>query len=155
MLFQGVWFMALFLESNAIIPGLTIVVLMIYLSKQRQQDLCLLLCGLPLALGFEWLASSLNLLSFKVSPFPVWLMILWATLLLTINTSMQFLQTLPWYLAWLVCALCAPASYYAGMRFDVLNTELTICHFWLFYGTGWATMFIAIITINKRFLARK
>ncbi|MCK8124152.1 DUF2878 domain-containing protein [Pseudoalteromonas sp. 2CM39R] len=154
-LFQGVWFMALLLEHNSLIPALVVVALMIYLSKQREQDSWLLLCGLPLALGYEWLASSLNLLAFKVTPFPLWLAVLWAALLLTINTSMQFLQKLPWYIAWGVCALFAPASYYAGMRFEVLNTELVVWQFWLVYGLGWASMFMAIIAINKRFLAAK
>uniref|UniRef100_UPI0025910555 DUF2878 family protein n=1 Tax=uncultured Pseudoalteromonas sp. TaxID=114053 RepID=UPI0025910555 len=75
--------------------------------------------------------------------------------LLTINTSMQFLQKLPWYIAWGVCALFAPASYCAGMRFGVLNTELVLWQFWFVYGLGWASMFMTIIAINKRFLAAK
>jgi hypothetical protein len=154
-LFQGVWFMALLLEQQAVIPALGVVGLMIYLSEQRKQDLLLLVCGLPLALGFEWLATSLNLLSFKVYPFPFWLVLLWGALLLTINTSMQFLQKLPWYLGWLVCALFAPGSYYAGARFGVLNIDISLWMFWLCYGISWASMFMALIVINKRYLTSK
>ncbi|MCQ8880345.1 DUF2878 domain-containing protein [Pseudoalteromonas shioyasakiensis] len=154
-LFQGVWFMALLLEHNSLIPALAVVAVMIFLSTQRRQDIWLILCGLPLALGYEWLASSFNLLAFKESPFPLWLAVLWTALLLTINTSMKFLQKLPWYIGWGVCALFAPASYYAGMRFEVLNTQFAIWQFWLIYGLGWASMFMIIITINKRFLASK
>jgi hypothetical protein len=154
-LFQGVWFMALLLEQKSILPALVCVSLMMYLSLQRRQDAFLLVFALPIALTFEWLATSFNLLSFKVSPFPFWLAVLWAALLLTVNTSMQFLQKLPWYLAWLICAVFAPASYFAGARFGVLNIELPVWQFWIMYGTGWASIFLVIITLNNRMLANK
>ena len=154
-LFQGVWFSALLLERDAVIPASFIICLMLFLSEQRKQDILLLACGLPIALGYEWLASGFELINYKVSPLPLWLAFLWAALLLTINTSMQFLQKLPWYFSWLVCLAFAPASYYAGIRFGVLSTDLTVVSFWLYYGLGWATMFVCIITFNKRFLAAK
>ena len=94
-LFQGVWFSALLLERDAVIPASFIICLMLFLSEQRKQDIQLLACGLPIALGYEWLASGFELINYKVSPLPLWLAFLWAALLLTVNTSMQFLQKLP------------------------------------------------------------
>ncbi|WP_405128750.1 DUF2878 domain-containing protein [Pseudoalteromonas sp. PB2-1] len=147
--------MALLLEQKSILPALVCVALMMYLSLQRRQDVFLLVFALPIALTFEWLATALNLLSFKEAPFPFWLVVLWSALLLTVNTSMQFLQKLPWYLAWLLCAVFAPASYFAGARFEVLNIELPLWQFWIMYGAGWASMFLAILILNNRMLAKK
>ncbi|XKF03770.1 DUF2878 domain-containing protein (plasmid) [Pseudoalteromonas mariniglutinosa] len=149
-LFQGVWFMALFLENTAILPGLTVICLMFYLSKQKQQDAILLSYGLLIALGFEWLATQLQLLSFNILPLPAWLVMLWAALLLTLNTSMDFLTRLPWYFAVLACSVFAPASYLAGARFGVLNIEVPVWQFWSVYGVMWAIMFFVIMLINKR-----
>lgn len=147
--------MALLLEQKSILPALVCVALMMYLSLQRRQDVFLLVFALPIALTFEWLATALNLLSFKEAPFPFWLVLLWSAFLLTVNTSMQFLQKLPWYLAWLLCAVFAPASYFAGARFEVLNIELPLWQFWIMYGAGWASMFLAILILNNRMLAKK
>ena len=147
--------MALLLEQKSILPALVCVALMMYLSLQRRQDVFLLVFALPIALTFEWLATALNLLSFKEAPFPFWLVVLWSALLLTVNTSMQFLQKLPWYLAWFLCAVFAPASYFAGARFEVLNIELPLWQFWIMYGAGWASMFLAILILNNRMLAKK
>lgn len=147
--------MALLLEQKSILPALVCIALMMYLSLQRRQDVFLLVFALPIALTFEWLATALNLLSFKEAPFPFWLVVLWSALLLTVNTSMQFLQKLPWYLAWLLCAVFAPASYFAGARFEVLNIELPLWQFWIMYGAGWASMFLAILILNNRMLAKK
>ncbi|MBB1293480.1 MAG: hypothetical protein ACJAVX_000591 [Pseudoalteromonas rhizosphaerae] len=148
LLFQGVWFLALFLEQRAIIPILLIIILMLCLSQQKQQDMLLLCYGLMISLSFEYLMVEVGFLSFSISPFPLWFILLWCALLLTINTSMQFLHRTPWYLAMLLCAVFAPASYIAGARFGALEVHPVVWQFWLIYGFAWSLMFNFIRMIN-------
>ncbi|MBE0457936.1 MAG: DUF2878 domain-containing protein [Pseudoalteromonas prydzensis] len=149
-LFQGVWFMALLLEDSANLAIAAVIVLMLLLSKQRKQDSLLLLLGLSIALGFEYLMVQLNFLGFKSNPYPIWFVLLWSALLLTVNTLMQFLTRLPWYLSVVVCAMFAPASYWAGARFEVITIAQPLWLFWLVYGLSWALMFNCIIFVNKK-----
>ena len=142
--------MALLLEDTANLPIAAVLVLMLMLSKQRKQDSLLLVFGLMMALSFEYLMVQLDLLVFKSTPYPVWFILLWSALLLTVNTSMQFLTRLPWYLSVVICAVFAPASYWAGARFEVLSIAQPLWLFWLVYGLGWALMFNCIIFVNKK-----
>ena len=142
--------MALLLEDTANLPIAAVLVLMLMLSKQRKQDSLLLVFGLMIALSFEYLMVQLDLLVFKSTPYPVWFILLWSALLLTVNTSMQFLTRLPWYLSVVICAVFAPASYWAGARFEVLSIAQPLWLFWLVYGLSWALMFNCIIFVNKK-----
>ena len=148
-LFQGVWFLALLLENKALLPTFGIVILMLFLSQQKKQDMFLLVIGLCIALVFEFVMVKFELLGFKTYPFPLWFVLLWSALILTINTSMQFLTRLPWYVSLFVCALFAPASYWAGARFDVITVAQPIWFFWLAYGLSWGVMFNCILVTNK------
>ncbi|MDQ9089985.1 DUF2878 domain-containing protein [Pseudoalteromonas haloplanktis] len=149
-LFQSVWFMALFLENSANFLIAAVLILMLWLSKQRKQDSLLLLLGLSIALCFEYIMVQFDLLGFKSNPYPIWLVLLWSALLLTVNTSMQFLTRLPWYLSCVLCTVFAPASYWAGARFEVITIAQPLWFFWLVYGLSWALMFTLIIFANKK-----
>ncbi|GAA58995.1 hypothetical protein P20652_0854 [Pseudoalteromonas sp. BSi20652] len=80
----------------------------------------------------------------------MWLVFLWAALLLSLNTSMGFLSKLKLWQAFLVCLAFAPASYWAGARFNVISLGLPLWQFWLFYGVLWSAFFTAILYINQR-----
>ena len=126
---------------------------MFYLSKQKKQDAALVAIGLFIALTFEFFMVYLGLLHFKVAPFPFWLVLLWGALLLCLNTSMQFLNSLPRYLAIVLCGLFAPASYWGGARFEVLTIYEPLWQFWLIYGLAWSLMFNCIMQINHQLAA--
>ncbi|MBG9991081.1 DUF2878 domain-containing protein [Pseudoalteromonas sp. NZS37] len=149
-LFQAVWFLSLLLEANSLLFSGLIIVLMFCLSKQKKQDSLLLIKALPLALLLEFIAVKLGLLEFKVYPFPLWLVFLWAALLLSLNTSMVFLSKLKLWQAFLVCMAFAPASYWAGARFGVISLGLPLWQFWLVYGALWSTVFTVILFINQK-----
>jgi hypothetical protein len=149
-LFQAVWFLSLLLESGSILFSSLIILLMVYLSKQKKHDVILVLSTLPLALLAELLAVQLGLLTFNSDPIPVWLSLLWVALLLCINTSMVLLSKLKLWLVFVVCCAFAPASYWAGARFEVLGIGVPLAWFWLCYGALWASVFSSIIFINKK-----
>lgn len=153
MLFQTVWFLSLFLEAESVLYTSVIVVLMFVLSKQHKHDALLLAKALPIALLCEYTAVQLNLLEFKVSPFPLWLALLWAALLLCINTSMAFITKLKCWQAYLVCLAFAPISYYSGAQFGVLSIYSPVWSFWLLYGALWAAAFTIILFINLKIKA--
>lgn len=123
---------------------------MFYLSKQRAQDALLVCTGLPLALLTEFIAVKLGLLEFKVYPFPIWLALLWSALLLSLNSSMHFLSKLNFWQIYVVCLLFAPASYWAGARFDVIKLGLALWQFWFVYGLLWSALFTVIVLLNKK-----
>ncbi len=150
MLFQTVWFLSLFFEAQSVLYTSVIVVLMFALSKQRKLDALLLVKALPIALLCEYLATELNLLEFKVSPFPLWLVLLWAALILCLNTSMAFITNLKVWQAYLVCLAFAPISYYSGAQFGVLDIYTPVWAFWLLYGALWAAAFSLILIINQK-----
>ncbi|AZN34411.1 DUF2878 domain-containing protein [Pseudoalteromonas agarivorans] len=152
-LFQTVWFLSLFLEAQSVLYTSGIVVLMFVLSKQHKLDALLLVKALPIALLCEYLAVQLNLLEFKVSPFPLWLALLWAALLLCLNTSMAFITNLKLWQAYLVCLAFAPISYYSGAQFGVLSIYSPVWAFWLLYGALWAAAFTLILIINQKIKA--
>ena len=149
-LFQAVWFLSLLLESSSVVFSSAIIALMFYLSKQKKHDALLVLVALPLALLSEFIAVKSGLLEFKVSPFPVWLALLWFALLLSINTSMRFLISLKLWQVFIICLVFSPASYWAGARFEVLNLGLPLLEFWLVYGALWAAVFTLIILANLK-----
>lgn len=145
--------MALLLEQDSLLPNALLIALMAYLSKQKKQDGLLVVVGLIIALSFEYFMVYLGLLTFNSTPFPLWLVLLWCALLLCLNTSMHFLNRLPWYLSVLLCAVFAPASYLAGARFEVLVIPLPIWQFWLIYGLAWSVMFNSIMQLNHKIAA--
>ena len=149
-LFQAVWFLSLLLEGQSLLFSAGIIVLMFYLSKQKKQDALLLLKALPIALLLEYIAVELGLLSFKVDPFPIWLVLLWAALLLSLNTSMHFLSRLRLWQVFVFCLIFAPASYWAGARFNVINLGLPLWQFWVAYGVIWSAAFTFIVFINQK-----
>ncbi|MFY8327398.1 DUF2878 domain-containing protein [Pseudoalteromonas sp. ZZD1] len=142
--------MALLFENSAVIPVLCIIGLMLYLSRQIKRDSLILVIGLMIALLFEYMMVKLELIGFNTHPYPLWFVLLWSALLLTINTSMQFIARLPWYSAIAVCALFAPMSYWAGARFEVITIAEPLWFFWLVYGLAWAAMFNFIIFVNNK-----
>jgi hypothetical protein len=149
-LFQAVWFLSLLLEGKSLLFSAIVIVLMFYLSKQKKQDALLLLKALPIALLLEYISVELGLLAFKVDPFPLWLVFLWAALLLSLNTSMHFLSRLKFWQVFVVCLVFAPASYWAGARFNVIDLGLPLWQFWLAYGAMWSAAFTFIVLINQK-----
>ena len=95
------------------------------------------------------MATALNLVSLKPFPFGWW----YFGLRYAYRNINAFLQKLPWYLAWLLL-LYLHLLNFAGARFEVL-IELPLWQFWIMYGAGWASMFLAILILNNRMLAKK
>lgn len=149
-LFQAVWFLSLLLEGQSIYVTPLVIALMFYLSKQKKHDAILIFKALPLGLLGEYIAVKIGLLEFHSYPFPLWLVFLWASLVLCINSSMSFLTSLKFWQAFLVCLAFAPASYWAGARFGVLNLQFPLIQFWLIYGLIWSSMFTLILFINSK-----
>jgi hypothetical protein len=67
---------------------------------------------------------------------------------------MVFLSTLKRWQVFILCLLFAPASYWAGARFEVLYLQLPVAWFWLTYGVLWASVFTFIIVVNAKIKQR-
>lgn len=154
LLFQAVWFFCLLLEARSVVFSSIIIVLMFYLSKQKKHDALLVLTMLPLAVIAEAVAVQLGLIAFHSYPIPFWLALLWIALLLCINTSMLFLSKLKLWQVFILSLVFAPASYWAGARFEVLYLTQPILGFWFTYGLLWASVFTVIIFTNAKIKQR-
>lgn len=150
-LFQSVWWLAFVFQHQALLPMVGIIALMLYLSDCKKRD-ALLLLTLPLAIFLEWVATQLSLLSFgsESMSVPLWLIALWAALLLTINHSLAFLSRIKPIWCLLACFVLAPPSYLGAARFEVISIDTDVVTFYLAYGLMWALTFTGIILINNK-----
>ncbi|MBQ4833421.1 DUF2878 domain-containing protein [Pseudoalteromonas sp. MMG010] len=149
-LFQAVWFTTLLLEEHAIFISCTVILIMFYLSKQKTQDIILLITALPLAIGLELLSVYFNLITFKTSFIPLWLVLLWAALLLCINSSMALVTRIKPPNAFIICMLFAPLSYLGAANFGAFTLSVATWQFYLVYGFLWASVFCCILQINNK-----
>ncbi|MCG7544166.1 DUF2878 domain-containing protein [Pseudoalteromonas sp. MM17-2] len=147
-LFQSCWWAAFFWQNDALPMMAALIVMMLALSEKRKQDI-LLLASLPIALLLETSAAQFALLQFEGAWIPWWLVLLWVSLLLTINHSLRFITRLPLWQCFFLCWVCAPFSYLGAARFEVLSTPLPWWQFYLVYGLLWASAFTVIIVINR------
>ena len=90
------------------------------------------LAGVSILLGFliETAVIQTGILSYvnSITPTkfaPVWILILWANLALTLNGCLSWLQGRYW-LASLLGALGGPLTYFGGMKLGAATTELPI-----------------------------
>lgn len=150
-LFQSSWWAAFFLQHQAVVPMLIIVALMLVLSDRRSLDLRLCAAAL-LGWGLELGAHALGLLTFNTPWMPLWLAVLWLSLILTINHSLRFINGLTLWQCFALCWLAAPSSYLGAAQFGVLHISVPWWQFYLLYGAMWAATFTLIVVINKRLI---
>ncbi|MFY8274803.1 DUF2878 domain-containing protein [Pseudoalteromonas sp. SSDWG2] len=149
LLFQSSWWAAFFFQNDALIVMVGIALVMLMLSHKRRLDA--LLCGtFILGCVLELVANHLGLLHFDSPLLPLWLAALWVSLILTINHSLDFINSLKTWQCFALCWLVAPLSYLGAARYEVIQVSAPWWSFYLFYGFLWALTFSVIVVINKR-----
>jgi len=122
--FQIAWFACILgaatqQEVIAIFLGLVCVIFNLWLSPQPRIDLSLVFKGVLLGIVVDSLLIQLGFISFTTqfwsSVSPIWMWIIWAAMMTTLNASMRWLKP---YLALsaLLGALLGGLSYLAGVR---------------------------------------
>jgi hypothetical protein len=143
--FQLIWFLSIYgaaAQREFITLPLCLIFLAVnlFLSKNLMADLTLILQGVILGIFIDTSLIHLGVISFKSQYWsqisPVWMWVIWAGLLSTVNSSMSWLKSRQ-VMAGFLGLIFAPLSYWAGVRigagvFNNLNSALiTIGSIWL------------------------
>ena len=123
--FQAAWFCALYFQDNALWVLLLSLAADFYLLKQRQQDLSRLIWVTVIGGGADALLSLTGVFVFPDQQLiPYWLLLLWAHFALSLNYSMFWLASKPYWLKSLCAGIFAPLSYLAGVKFSAVTLPL-------------------------------
>ncbi|QWD80619.1 DUF2878 domain-containing protein [Polynucleobacter sp. MWH-Spelu-300-X4] len=128
-------------ECLAIVLGLFGVAINIYQGHEPRRDFELLVKGILLGIVVDTLLIQLNLISFTTNYWkaisPVWIWVIWAGFLSTVNHSLSWLKD-RLVLAAIFGSVMGPLSYWAGVslgagHFDYPNKSLLVISIvWLF-----------------------
>ncbi|MBD1584054.1 DUF2878 family protein [Pseudoalteromonas sp. S16_S37] len=146
-LFQACWLLAFLYQGKAALPMLVLCLLLLLTHKNYVKQLALLSLTLPLGIGIEYFSIYSGLIAHPERSIPIWLVILWIAFILTFDSSLRAIITLPHYLGVAVIALVAPASYLAAANFGVFDILVPIVQFYVTFSASWlaCTLFFIII----------
>lgn len=152
-LFQISWFACVLggarnLAWYGVAVALLNLILQIYLSKNRQLDIRLVLSALALGLIFDAIPLHMGWISFADMPYwsdalaPAWMLALWAMLATTLNVSLVWLKPKP-ILSVLLGALSGPLAYLAGAKLGAMQIHnMQASMIYLALGWGLAMWFL-------------
>lgn len=144
--FQLTWFACILgAASGWELLGVTIgFMAVIYNLKQAAQfgfELKLLIKGVLLGLVIDTSLIHLNLISFETHYWkdisPIWMWVIWASLMTTLDSSMAWLKD-QLFLGAILGAIAGAASYFAGIRLgaghfqNTINSLIVIAVAWFF-----------------------
>ncbi|BFM19164.1 DUF2878 domain-containing protein [Gilvimarinus japonicus] len=151
-LFQVGWFVCLLGGSVWALPFTALALVIHAKFIQHSPREWRLLAGFALA-GIIWdgLLMSVGLISFALPQdtvliagqfaiIPTWLICLWVLFATTVNHSLYWLAPYPW-LAGLLTAFFAPASYYAGVQLSEAQLSQPYWQPLLAVACGWGVVF--------------
>ena len=122
--FQAVWFICILgaaqqWELTALFISLGILIGAVLISENRQHDLYLILIGVCLGFVIDTAMIQLGLMSYATHYWqnvsPVWMSLIWAALVLTLQSSMSWLSH-RYLLSAILGAISGPFAYWAGVR---------------------------------------
>ncbi|WP_152087660.1 DUF2878 domain-containing protein [Pseudoalteromonas sp. A25] len=146
-LFQACWLLALFYQANALWLMCIVCVLLLITNHSFKKQCLLLVLALPAGLSVELVAIYTGMIQHPENALPSWLVVLWIAFILTFDSSLKGILSLPRYLGAIVVAAFAPASYIAAANFGVFEIMVSTSQFYAVFGTAWlaCTLFFIII----------
>ncbi|TMN35557.1 DUF2878 family protein [Pseudoalteromonas sp. S2755] len=150
LLFQSIWFAALFFQADALWFMLVGCLVMLAGHQNKRLNLVLALVGSTIGMGIELIAVKTQLISYQGSELlPLWLWVLWIALVLTVNNALSKLLTLKAPILLVVFLVCAPPSYLGAANFDVVSISMPWYIFWPAFGALWSVGFYLIVSFNR------
>jgi hypothetical protein len=83
-------------------------------------------------------------------PIPIWLVAIWIAFSGTLAHSLEYLIKKP-YLMTFLAALCAPISYLAAARFEVVHFPLGNTYTYFIVSAAWIITIPILVHIKRRF----
>lgn len=149
-IFQTAWFSAALLKDDSVVILVLLLALHAFLSTKKQADLCALISLLPIAIVSEFLMITTSLLSYQSEYIlPVWIMLLWGHLCLSINHSLEWLKKVPLVWQSLLAALAGTGSYAAATSFGVIKLHNDQVISLLIIAVIWAVQFPLMLKVSR------
>jgi len=119
--FQGIWFIAVLYQQDAINLLILLLVLHFIVSPTRLSDISTLFVITILGSCIDYFLSLSGVFIFSDSLFiPIWLVLLWSHFSLTLNHGLSWLIRTPLYIQVLFGAVFGSLSYYAGAQWGAV-----------------------------------
>lgn len=152
-LYQSVWFAAVLgRDVWIIVPGLLIVLHILWSENRRTELLVMLACAVIGSLTDIALTLS-GVFVFApeptILPIPVWLVCLWLGFATTLRHALAwFVARPPWAIT--AAAIGAPLSYLAAARFGAVELPLGLLRTGVLIGAAWIVLMgLFIVTTRK------
>ena len=156
--FQIIWFIAVIGAANDILWP-TMVAVCVFCawqlapSRRHSNDVPLIIFALIFGLIFDSFWQLSGLITYKLAlPMiaPIWILLLWITLALSMNHSLAWLKRNNWFPIFFG-AIGAPASYYAGNRLGALSYPNDAFYISLLLSISWAFVMYFFVHYERLF----
>lgn len=157
--FQALWFVCILGAAyERVWPGLALLacfaVWQLWPGRRASGDVILVLVCLLVGFTLDTLWIRLGLISYNaaipsVDWAPVWILVLWAALALTLNHCLAWLHRYLWASA-LFGAVGSPLSYLAGARLGAAELPADIMLSMLAFGASWAALMPVLFYLSLR-----
>ena len=158
-LFQAIWFAAVYGGANAILwPSIILFIILclwqLNINRRAGSDYILITAALCIGLTIDSIWINIGMIDYTdkrplIWLSPIWILILWMGLALTINHSMAWLKLHP--LLPILCGLIsAPLSYYTGQRLGAMTYHQDPLLVSAYIGLAWAVALPLLVKISHR-----
>ena len=158
--FQGVWWLVILFQNQAVIPVLGLIALWLFLSSKRIEDIKLMSAVFVLGTLVDAQLTYSGLFIFNETeallsfwPIPIWLSLLWVAFAGTVYHSLTVFKGRP-VLASIAGAVFAPLSYIAGAKFGAVELGASILFSYIFIALVWSVVFPLCFYLSNRFEAK-
>ena len=149
LLFQAIWFGAVFFANSAIWLVIAALAIHFYISKTRILDAkIIVICGVA-GLFVDSLLLNFEFFEFYTGQWvgylvPPWLVMIWVGFGITLNHSLSYFQQKP---VWCVIggAISGPLSYLAGERLGAISLPQPLFHTIIVLALVWSIVFWALM----------
>ncbi|MBD1573145.1 DUF2878 domain-containing protein [Vibrio sp. S17_S38] len=148
-LFQLSWFCAAFYTAEAAYWITAILIMHFCFSPQKLADVKVLALLIP-AVAIDSLHIALGTFSTHSGGFPLWLGLLWAMLLISLNHSLHWLVSQSLWLISLLGAISGTASYLAGIKAGAMQTTWSYPVLIMLLSLSWAVLLPLLAMIYRK-----
>lgn len=160
--FQTLWFACILgAAQDTVWPGLVLLVCFmlwqLWPGRRAPGDIGLILICAALGLVLDTLWIRFGLIRYHAAvPYadwaPLWIIVLWITLGLTLNHSLAWMRRRLWA-ALMLGAIGSPLSYLAGSRLGAAELPENLMWSMLVFGLSWGVLVPVLAYISSRFSA--
>ncbi len=137
--FQLCWLSAVLLNNVGLLCALLLLHAVVFVKDDLKQYLALAIVG-SIGILVDQSLSYFGVFVFTKPLIPLWLMLLWLCFSSTLGYSLSYFRNKPLISA-VFGAIGGSLSYYAGIRFGAVSTDLSTAQFFIIVGAIWSAMF--------------